>query len=70
MSVFAVEGVSGIFASGSYRLQGLISRLIVVLCLLAVVGWQEMRDLSVGGVGNLRLMHRLGVLDDDGPFSK
>ena len=69
MSVFVVEGVSGVFASVSYELQGLIPRLII-FCMLAVVGCQEMRDLSVGGVGDLRLLHRSGVLDENGPLSR
>ena len=67
--MFVSEGVSGVFAFVSYELRGLTSRLIV-FCVLTEAGCLEMRDPSVGGVGDSRLMHGLGVLDDNGPFSK
>ena len=67
--MFVIERISGVFAPVPYEVQGLISRLIV-FCVLAVVDCQEMRDLSVGGVRDLFLVHRWGVLDDDGPSSR
>ena len=56
VSVFVVEAVSGVFASVFIRASGLISRLMV-FCVLAVIGCQEMRDLSAGGVGDFRVVH-------------